>query len=400
MPRTSRWGKILAGIGLVLAAIQFLLPSLLFGPLQVIAPLVELWWLLTGVGIALLLVARYGFELPGVRTETTISRQDIIEPTNWARTSRYVLRQSFGAALAVSGTVLLALSLILGNTALAVLWALAAVLGVVWVTVAWRYSHPIVSHHTETMSVRVPDLFSVHSFHVALRQRAEDLGYKIEHNTSPGRGGQTAPHDDNVFHSKGGFKARRRPVESSQTLVDDLEDDTYLSHVVTLATAGVFSAFLGITLLGVASEPLMVTLTTDQLDPVYVFGPVFLLGGLTAVGYDYVTRTREWGELYCVEEGTIYSSSVNVYEDEVLQRIDSRAEPTVSTPETSAVLSVTVGAKCTALYDHDELEADFEALADAIEAAVEDNHLQIVDRLDTTPTEAPTTNGASKSTVP
>ncbi|MFB6308082.1 MAG: hypothetical protein ABEH35_02020 [Haloarculaceae archaeon] len=380
MSGVSRWGKVLLGIGIVLALFQFAMPAgLLVGPVGVIAPLVGLWWALLLLGIAGLAVARFGLNLPTLRTQTPISREDIIQPTNWARNSRYVLRRSFGVALAVSSVVLLIVALALGETGLAILWILTLLLGIVWLVLGWRYSLDIVDHHTHTLSVRVPDLFAVHSFHVALRQQAEDLGYVIQRDTSPGSGGQSSAYNGEVFHANGGFKARKRPVGSSRILFPELDDDPYLSQVATVATLGVFALFLGITLITIAQVSIGMMVATGQLDPALVSGLVFLLVGIVLVAYDYVTRTREWGELYCIEEGTVHSSTVNVYDDDVLSSGTSHASPTVTTPDAAAVLSVTVGAKCSSLFDEADLESDFEALVDEIEVAASDAQLEIVE---------------------
>ncbi len=75
------------------------------------------------------------------------------------------------------------------------------------------------------------------------------------------------------------------------------------------------------------------------------------------------------GERYCVEEGTVHAVRTNEYADDVVDGMDYGVDPSVSSPATGAVLSVTVGAKCTSLYDESQLEADFERLVESVETA-------------------------------
>ena len=378
MSQTSKWSKGLATIGIVFAVFNFFLSDLLFGLPSFVLDAVGFWWLFLGAGIVGLAVNRGSINIPAIRTESSIQRQDIIKPTNWSRTGKYALRKSYGIGLVVASLIAFVLALIVGNVGLALLWFVVGLLGGVWSLIAWRFDRDVTTDHTSTFSVRAPDLFSAHDFHIAIRQTAEDLGYEMQRETSPGIGGEPAEHNGELFHAKGGFKARKRPIASSRMLVSDMEDEPFVSDLLTLATAGIIALLIGVTSLASASISLELALRTDEFDIVYFIGPLFLFGGLGVTLYDYYTRTREWGELYCVEEGTIHGSTTRVYEERTLESLESHVEPTVTTAESSATLSVTVGAKCSNLFDEDELESDLETLIDAVDQAATANELDII----------------------
>lgn len=380
MSRASQWGRRLATTGALLAVFEFFLQDLLYGLPVFVSDLVGLWWAFLGVGVAALAVDRGSVSLPAIRTEPSVQRQDIITPTNWARTGKYDLRKSYGIGLVLASLIAFILALIVGNVPIALLWFVAGLVGAVWVLTAWRFGRDITTDRTATFSVRAPDLFSVHDFHIAVRQAVEDLGYEIQRETSPGIGGEPAEHNGEMFHAKGGFKGRKRPIASSKLLLSDIEDEPYLSELLTLSTAGIVATLIGVTSLASASIPLETAMATSEFDIVYLVGPVFLLGGVGATLYDYYTRTREWGELYCVEEGTVHGSTTRVYEDRTLEHLESHAEPTVTTAESSATLSVTVGAKSSGLFDEDELESDLDTLIEAIDQAAANNKLDVVSR--------------------
>lgn len=378
MSQTLKWSKRLATIGIVLAVFEFFLSNLLFGLPTLVSDVVGLWWVFLGAGIIGLAIDRGSVSIPAIRTESSVQRQDIIRPTNWSRTGKYALRKSYGIGLLVASLVAFVLALIVGNVGLAILWFLAGLLGAVLSLTAWRFGRDITAHHTATFSVRAPNLFSAHDFHIAIRQTAEDLGYEMQRETSPGIGGEPAEHNGELFHAKGGFKGRKRPIASSRVLVPDIEDEQYLSNLLTLSTTGIVAILIGVTSLASASIPLELALRTDEFDIVYLVGPLFLFAGAGATLYDYYIRTREWGELYCVEEGTIHGSTTRVYEERTLESLESHVEPTVTTAESSATLSVTVGAKSSSLFDEEELESDLEKLIDAVDQAATANKLDII----------------------
>ncbi|WP_152423892.1 hypothetical protein [Natronobacterium lacisalsi] len=310
-------------------------------------------------GALLVGLSRFDVSLPGVKSQLALDRQDVVASTDWSRIGKYTLRSSFGSALAVSGGVLFVLSLALQEFSQAGLWATVAAAGVVVQAVSWRFAHEIAADRTHTISVRAPDVFSLHSFHIAVRQRAEDLGYRIVTNASPAESGSQSPIDDDVLHARGGFKARKRPIEDAKPLASEL-NDPYAERLLTVTTLGVFALSLGILVFSVGDE---------LAESLPILGIPLALFGVAVIAYDYVTRTREWGELYCVEEGTAYATRTNEYADDVLEGVEYSVDPSVSSPATGAVLSVTVGAKCTSLYDEDRLESDFEELAEAVETA-------------------------------
>lgn len=378
MSATTQWSKRLAAVGIVLAVFEYVFPELLFGLPGFIVQIFGLWWVFIGVGVIGLVMGRRNLSIPTFRTKSSLERDDIITSTNWSRTGKYTLQKSYGVAIVVAATIAFILSLIVGNSGLAILWVVVAVAGTILSVVAWRRGRDIISHETSTFSVRAPDMFAAHDFHIALRQAAEDLGYATEQETSPGIGGQPAEHNGELFHAKGGFKARQRPIASSRIVVPDVEDNPFVSDLLTLSTVGVVAILIGFTSLASASIPLETALATDEFDIVYFVGPLFLFGGIIATAYDYFIRTREWGELYAVEEGSIHGSTTRVYEDSTLEQMKSDVEPTVTTAESSATLSVTVGAKCSTLFDDEKLEDDLETLAETVEEAAEEHELKLI----------------------
>lgn len=374
MSSTVRTGKVLIGIGVLLIAIDGVgLASPPDAPLASLAPILDLWWLviLAGVGLALLprLAGDDGVSLPGVERGVNQDRQDIISATDWARLGRHALRSSYGVALTASAVVLFVVALGLQEFGLVALWVAAAVVGALVIAATWRAAHPIIDEHTETIAVRAPDNFAAHSFHVALRQQAEDLGYRVVTDVSPTEGGRPSAAAERVFHAHGGFEARNRPIEESRVLAPEV-DDPYLERILTVATLGVFVALLGVTLVSIDVGGLATT----------VLGGSLFVVGIAVVAYDYATRTREWAELYCVEEGTVYETTVNTYSDDVLEAFESpRIEPSATTTETAAVLSVTVSATCTPLYGEENVEEDFETLVEAVDEAADEFRFEVVD---------------------
>ncbi|MDF9747597.1 hypothetical protein [Natrinema salsiterrestre] len=373
MAATSRNGKVLLVLGILLVALDGLGLTAFGGPLSALGPVVDFWWLLVLVGVSLVLLPRLtantGIPFFGVGGSATHDRQDIIAATDWSRLGQDAFRNSYGIALTVSAAVLFVLALGLQEFGLVILWTGAMIVGALVIAITWRSSNTIIDDYTQTISVRAPDNFAAHSFHIALRQRAEDLGYRIVSTTSPTEGGQRSAVSDTIFHANGGFRSRNRPIEESRPLAPEV-DDEYLERILTVATLGVFASLLGISLVSV-----------DLGGPsVRALGAVLFIVGVAVVAYDYAIRTREWAELYCVEEGTVYSTTVNHYTDDVLDAFDSpKIDPNTSTTETAAVLSVTVSGTCTPLYGEEHVEEDFEALVDAVEAAADEYRFDIVD---------------------
>jgi hypothetical protein len=368
--RVSRYGRGLIAIAALLFVVDAAGLVTPWGPLSFLTPLASMEFIavsgFTGLGLVAASRVRTDGGFSTARASLSIDRSDIVSQTDWARIGKYTLRRSFGVAVAVSATALLVVSLALQRFDLVALWVFLLVVAAVVVAVTWRTARPIVEDYTRTVSVRVPNQFAAHSFHVALRQKAEDLGYKTQSAVSPTEGGSTSRIDDSVLHAKGGFQARHRPIAESRTLVPEFEEDL-LSAVLTVSTLGVFSALLGF----------MLTQLSSLGFAGVVVGVLLFVVGVIVIAYDYVVRSREWAELYCVEEGTVHSTTVSKYGDDTLESMDGHVEPTVTSPETSAVLSVTVGAKCTSLYDEDALRDDFEALTEVVDDAAEDYKLDV-----------------------
>ncbi len=345
------------------------------GPLADLGGLMGTWVLFFAIGVGLYLYDRFDLSLGSKGASAELQRQDILESTNWTRENKYQIRKSIGVGLLIAGVLAWALSAVLGLSDLQLLWLGTAAVGVVLVTMSWRLSRGIKTNYTHEVSVHLPDQIALHTFHVRLRQLVEDNGYAIVSETSPSNGGRTAAFADRVWLSHGSFKARRRPISETQTLLPEVEDDPYLSKILTPITLGLVSLLGGVSLTQVHPSPLAANPNTTLYDGAHLLGWLFVAVGIALVGYGYVRRTREWGEIYCVEEGTVYSSNVNLYDEDTRSEFDSHVTPNVSTTDTACELVVTLGAACTSLYDEDQLQSDLKSLAEEVQAlSLEQRH--------------------------
>lgn len=327
--------------------------------------------LLVAVGAALYLYDRYGGSLPGSTKTAELSRQDVIASTNWSRENKHQIRKSIGVGLLTAGLFAWVLSTVLGLGSIERLWLAVAGFGAVLVGLSWRLSRGIKADYTREVSVRLPDQIALHTFHVRLRQFAEDKGYAIVSETSPSEGGRSAAFDEKVWLSHGSFKARQRPVAESRALVPEVEDDPYLSKLLTAITVGFVVIVTGISLTQVQPDPTATDPNMALYDGAHFLGGLFVLVGIALVAYGYIRRTREWGEIYCVEEGTVYGSDLNLYDEETVRGFESHVTPNVSAPDSACELVVTLGATCTSLYDERRLEEDLQSLADEVETLAE-----------------------------
>lgn len=370
--KTRNLGTAAIGIGVLL----FLVGT--FGVAGPFTPLVGLapeWGLFVTIGAALYVYSWYGGGLPTPSNTPSLQRQDIIEPTNWSRENKHQIRKSFGVGLLTAGVLAWALSTVLGLGSLEGLWLVVAGVGVVLIALSWRLSRGIKADHTREVSVRLPNHIALHTFHVRLRQLVEDKGYAVVSDTSPSEGGREAGFGENVWLSHGSFKARQRPVAEAQALVPEAQDDPYLSKILTAITLGLVGVMGGVSLTQVQPDPTTTDPNMALYDGAHLLGWLFVLVGIGLVAYGYVRRTREWGEIYCVEEGTVYGSNLNLYDRETLDHVESHAKPNVSAPDTACELVVTLGASCTSLYDEKRLERDLESFADDVaDLAQEQRH--------------------------
>lgn len=355
--------------GVLLFAVGELVPTGPYGtsPLDPLVGLASLWWLPVAAGVGLYLYGRYGDDLPGSASAAALRRQDIVESTNWSRENTHKIRKSVGVGLVAAGLFAWALSTVLGLNGLGLLWLVVAGVGAVLVALSWRLSRGIKADYTREVSVRLPNHVALHTFHVRLRQLVEDRGYAVVSDTSPSEGGRAAAFDDGVWLSHGSFRARQRPVAESQTLIPEAENDPYLSKLLTAITLGLVAVTGGVSLTRVTPDPTATDPNMALYDGAHLLGWLAVLAGLGLVAYGYVRRTREWGEIYCVEEGTVYGSELNLYDEATLDDFESHATPNVSAPDTSCELVVTLGATCTSLYDERRLTEDLRELADAVE---------------------------------
>jgi hypothetical protein len=338
------------------------------GPLAEFGGLMELWTVFVTAGVVLYVYDRLNLNIGSKGTTAGLQRQDILESTNWSRENKYQMRKSIGIALVTAGILAWALSTVLGLSGLGLLWLVLSGVGAVLVGLSWRFSQGIKANYTRQVSVRLPDQIALHTFHVRLRQLVEDNGYAVVSETSPSEGGRAAAFADSVWLSHGSFTARRRPIAETQTLLPEVEDDPYLSKLLTAITLGLVAVLAGVSMTQVHASPLATDPNTALYDGAHLLGGVFTVVGVALVGYGYVRRTREWGELYCVEEGTVYSSNLNIYDEKTRSDLDSHATPNVSATDTACELVVTLGGTCTSLYDEEQLQSDLQSLAEEVES--------------------------------
>lgn len=371
--KSKRLGSAAIAIGVLLFLLGTFVPggAAVGGPLAALVGLSAEWAVFVGVGVGLVLYDRYGDRLPGRSKTAGLRRQDIVAPTNWSRENKHQIRKAIGVGLLTAGAFAWVLSTVLSLDGLGRLWLAVAGIGVALVVLSWRLSRGIKADYTREVSVRLPDQIALHTFHVRLRQLAEDKGYAVVSETSPSEGGRSAAFDEDVWLSHGSFKARQRPVAESKALLPEAQDDPYLSKLLTAITLGFVGILTGVSLTQVQPGPGATDPNMALYDGAHFLGWLFVLVGVGLVAYGYVRRTREWGEIYCVEEGTVYGTSVNLYDEETMQGFDSHVAPNVSAPDSACELVVTLGATCTSLYDERRLEADLEALAEEVEALAE-----------------------------
>ncbi|NHN58886.1 MULTISPECIES: hypothetical protein [Halorussus] len=386
--KKSKIGVGLIGIGSLLFVARSVAPGLFFtGPLEMLTAIPGGAATFVWFGILLYAYDRYGLSLSrSSGTTPGLQRQDVIASTNWSRENKHQIRKLFGVGLATAGVLAWALSSVLGVGGLKLLWLLVAAVGVGMIVLSWRLARGIKADHTREVSVRLPDQIALHTFHVRLRQLVEDRGYAVVSDTSPSEGGRSAAFADGVWLSHGSFKARRRPVSESRTLVPEVENDPYLSKLLTAITVGFVGILGGISLTQVRPAPTAADPNMALYDGAHLLGWLFVLGGVGLVAYGYVRRTREWAEIYCVEEGTVYGSNVNLYDEATRADFDGHATPNVSAPDTACEIVVTLGGTCTSLYDERQLESDLQSLAEAVQGVARDQrHEFFEDEADLSP---------------
>ncbi|MFB6146373.1 MAG: hypothetical protein ABEJ08_01640 [Halobacteriaceae archaeon] len=341
-----------------------------------LGPLFEFWWLFLLAG-GVFLVRDYGLtdRLAGEdlqsrgRRSGPLDREDIIEATNWKRVNFLVFRRSLGVSLAAAGAVALLLTLLIGRSAggiaVAVASLLASLAGVVIFLLSRSHAEEIREDYTHRVSVRVPDLFEVHTFHVHLRQVAEDLGYVTSDVVSPGRGGVRSGFDDGVFLSEGGFTATKRPIAPP---ISPFPERSTLADAVNVTSASMTAMLVSVAL--VATQP-----SGGRV----LVGALLFIGGLVGLVYSYVTRTRNWARMYCLVEGTVHTPTTNLYAESVGDMEAARVEPTVSSAESSTELIVTVGARQSRYFDEDQLSEDFAAFVSTLDDVAAANSYQVMD---------------------
>lgn len=338
----------------------------------------EFWWLLLVLGLVVL-ARDYGLGeqvavggIPGPSTRRlSIDRDDIVRATNWSRINRIVFLRSIGISLAGAGAIAFVLTALLslggspggfGTSALAFVVLLA---GVVIYLFSRTKGKRIKHDYTHRVSVRIPDLFGPHSFHVHLRQIAEDLGYVVKEEVSPGRGGSPAEFDEEVYLSEGGFVARKRPIAPP---LSPFPDESPLSDLINLTSGSAATILVGIGLV----------VTTPQSVGA-VAGGFFVLLGAVGLLYAYVARTRKWARLYCLVEGTVSTPTANLYSEEI-DRLDvHHLDPTITASQTSSELVVTVGIRASPFFDDEELESEFETFVSQLDTVASENCHHVLD---------------------
>lgn len=392
MVRSIRgWGLV------VLAVVLYGIPGLLLGPGSgglsgppgpgpvaaildsPLGLLFEFWWVL--LLIAIVVLARdYGLgnevavrQFSGTSTRRlSINRDDIVRATNWSRINRIVFLRSIGISLAAAGGVAFVLTAALsgagsgrGGVATSALAFVVLVGGVAIYLFSRTKGRRIKHDYTHRVSIRIPDLFGPHSFHVHLRQIAEDLGYVVREEVSPGRGGTPAEFDDEIYLSEGGFVARKRPIAPP---ISPFPEESPLSDLVNLTSGSAAAILVGIALLLSSS---------NGVGP--VAGGLFVVLGSVGLLYVYVARTRKWARLYCLVEGTVSTPTANLYTEAVETAETHHLDPTITASQTSTELVVTVGVRASPFFDDDELETEFGSFVSNLETVASENCHHVLD---------------------
>ncbi|MFB6084100.1 MAG: hypothetical protein ABEJ94_07640 [Halorientalis sp.] len=396
--------------GWVLAVLAFVLllfrnqigtvRSSVFGRRQPVLLLVgrvaDLWWVALVLG-GVVLAYDYGFlDRMTSRTQTgratgtaararkPISREDIIQATNWSRVNFIVFRRSIGVSLAAAGLIGTIIALVMGRgpSLISGITFIAMIAGI-WVVLTSRTRGKEISDdYTHRVSVRIPDLFEPHSFHLHLRQIAEDLGYVMADEISPGVGGVPAQFDEDVFLSEGGFIARKRPIMPP---LSPFPEESLLADLVNVTSISMAAIFVSIA--AIASSP------SSAMLPI---GLVVTVVGILGLLYSYIVRTRNWARLYCLVEGTVHTPTANLYAEGLGNSGTEKLEPTISSPESATELIVTVGVRSSPYFDDEELQADFTSFVDDIDTVAQANSSRVLETQLGVTNDDPTTGRADQ----
>ncbi|NKQ37988.1 MAG: hypothetical protein HF967_00655 [Methanosarcinales archaeon] len=345
--------------------------------------IIDIITLLIVLGVLYLIVTRTKIGKLVSKKTLHFNRQDIIQPTNWIRSNKIEFRKHLGIGLIVSGAILLIFELIWGPFYLLPIWLIFIVIGVTYIILAWWIPYLIIHDYTHKVFIKVPDVFSLHTFHTNLRQCAEDIGYGIQTDVSPGENSYLSSYKNNIFLLNGGFKAIKKPLLNSKPLLSSTSESSFISDILTMSTLGIFLIMLGGTLI---TYGMTVWIYKDWGIVVSIIGKIMLLFGIIVFVHDYITRTQKKGEIYVIEEGTVYIPTAKIYDSKLIEKsellnssIIKLPDSNISTSQTSCELTVTLGARCTKLFNKNELEDDFKVIIDSIEKIADENKLNVID---------------------
>lgn len=359
-----------AGGWLIVIGVVFLILSLVLAPvarytdLEPLMLLFQVWWLFLIAGIVLLIIGRRPAIIARIPTLRGLSfrRHDIMGATNWARIGKVELLRPMGVCIALSGLILLLVEIAFEFT-LSSLWFILIVVGVVLAVLVPR---SIEFDHTKNFLLRIPNIFSIHTFHTLLRHSLEDLGYIIVEELSPIQGSSPSSLDKSILPLSGGIRVTKRSYPLSKLLIPELSEMPIIRHFLTVFGIGLFLSLLGFSLI-VHS---ILTPYAEWAGVILVIGLILLILGSIILVYDRIKRAARFAEIYILEDGTIHVPTINLYEPRAL-RSESIGivwrEPNFSVKHASCEVIVTIGALRNRFFDKKELEEDFNKVVSALE---------------------------------
>lgn len=245
--KAVRAGGWLIGIAIVFLILSLLLseivPYTVRRALEPLMFLFQIWWLFLIAGIALLIIGKR----PTTKARISMlrglsfSRHDIIKATNWARIGKAELMRPIGVCIAISGVILILVEAAF-DFVLAPLWLMLIAVGIVLAVLVPR---SIEFDSAKTFLLRIPDIFSVHTFHTLLRHSLENLGYIVSEELSPFQGSSPSSLDNSILSIKGGIKAAKKSYPPSKSLTPELSEIPVIRHFLTVLGIGVLLSLLG-----------------------------------------------------------------------------------------------------------------------------------------------------------
>ncbi len=232
------------------------------------------------------------------------SRHDIIKSTNWARIGAGIYRKPLAIAFMIIGLFFIFTIFI------AQFFIILFFIGIIVLAAGiYLWIKKIISiefDFSKNVMIRLPTFFSIHTFHIFMRQGLEDQGYIISEDISPVEGGSTSI-IPGIFLLKGGVKGIKKEIK-------------------------------------------------------------------------LLRKDGKRAEIYLIEEGTIFHSNLNIYDQSIFDKLKSghiNLEPTIKSNQTSCELLLTIGATRNKFFEKDKLQQDFDNITALIENCINNTKSKI-----------------------